>query len=129
MASAPLRAATSKDFFDSAFIVKGLRRAAGGASSGAALPEPSGRILILIKSGREGSGKFALSTIPLFNTRMKTTTDGQPAARSGNFSIGGDVPVHRLGFGAMRITGDGVWGEPADRQECLAVLRRAVELG
>jgi aryl-alcohol dehydrogenase-like predicted oxidoreductase len=37
--------------------------------------------------------------------------------------------VHRLGFGAMRIVGDGVWGEPADRQAAIAVLRRAVELG
>lgn len=48
---------------------------------------------------------------------------------SGTFSIGGDRPVNRLGFGAMRITGDGVWGEPADRDEAIAVLRRAVELG
>lgn len=56
---------------------------------------------------------------------MSTT----PAAASGTFSIGGDLPVHRLGFGAMRITGEGVWGEPDDRDEALAVLRRAVELG
>ena len=41
----------------------------------------------------------------------------------------GDHTVRRLGFGAMRITGDGVWGEPADRDEALAVLRRAVDLG
>ncbi len=45
------------------------------------------------------------------------------------FAIGGDLTVHRLGYGAMQITGDGVWGEPADRAECLAVLRRAVDLG
>ena len=50
------------------------------------------------------------------------------AARSGTFRIGGDLPVHRLGFGAMRITGEGVWGPPADRKEAIAVLRRAVEL-
>lgn len=43
--------------------------------------------------------------------------------------LGGDLPVHRLGFGAMRITGSGVWGPPADREEALRVLRRAVELG
>ena len=55
-----------------------------------------------------------------------TTTS---AATSGTFSIGGDLPVHRLGFGAMRITGDGVWGPPKDREESLAVLRRAIELG
>jgi pyridoxine 4-dehydrogenase len=51
------------------------------------------------------------------------------AALSGVFRLGGDLPVHRLGFGAMRITGSGVWGPPADRAESLAVLRRAVELG
>jgi aryl-alcohol dehydrogenase-like predicted oxidoreductase len=51
------------------------------------------------------------------------------AARSGTFLLGGDLPVHRLGFGAMRITGKGVWGPPADRGEAIAVLRRTVELG
>lgn len=45
------------------------------------------------------------------------------------FLLGGDLAVHRLGFGAMRITGAGVWGPPADRQAALAVLRRAVTLG
>jgi aryl-alcohol dehydrogenase-like predicted oxidoreductase len=45
------------------------------------------------------------------------------------FQLGGDLPVHRLGFGAMRITGEGVWGPPRDRAEALAVLRRAIELG
>jgi aryl-alcohol dehydrogenase-like predicted oxidoreductase len=47
---------------------------------------------------------------------------------SGTFEIAGQA-VHRLGFGAMRLTGPGVWGEPADRAECIRVLRRAVELG
>src|SRR5260221_3159960 len=51
------------------------------------------------------------------------------AARSGTFLLGGDLPVHRLGFGAMRLTGKGIWGEPRDRREAIAVLRRAVELG
>lgn len=51
------------------------------------------------------------------------------ASQSGTFHIGGDLPVHRLGFGAMRITGDGVWGPPKDHAEALRVLRRAVELG
>jgi pyridoxine 4-dehydrogenase len=51
------------------------------------------------------------------------------AQASGTFTIGGDLTVNRLGFGAMRITGDGVWGPPADRDECIRVLRRAVELG
>src|SRR5712671_884298 len=52
-----------------------------------------------------------------------------PAKKSGEFLIGGDLRVTRLGFGAMRITGDGIWGEPADRAEAVRVLRRAVELG
>lgn len=60
---------------------------------------------------------------------MKTTLTSQPAARSGTFSIGGDLPVRRLGFGAMRLTGEGFWGEPSDQREAIAVLRRAVELG
>ncbi len=51
------------------------------------------------------------------------------AAHAGRFLIGGDLPVNRLGFGAMRITGKGVWGEPKDRPEAIRVLRRAVELG
>lgn len=51
------------------------------------------------------------------------------AKKSGEFLIGGDLRVARLGFGAMRITGDGIWGEPADRAEAIRVLRRAVELG
>jgi pyridoxine 4-dehydrogenase len=51
------------------------------------------------------------------------------AVPSGSFTIGGDLPVTRLGFGAMRITGPGIWGEPTDRDEARRVLRRAVELG
>jgi aryl-alcohol dehydrogenase-like predicted oxidoreductase len=45
------------------------------------------------------------------------------------FSLGGDLTIHRLGFGAMRITGPGIWGEPKDADACRKVLRRAVELG
>jgi aryl-alcohol dehydrogenase-like predicted oxidoreductase len=51
------------------------------------------------------------------------------ARQSGTFSIGGALKVHRLGFGAMRITGHGIWGEPADRAEALRVLRRLPALG
>jgi aryl-alcohol dehydrogenase-like predicted oxidoreductase len=51
------------------------------------------------------------------------------AAAAGTIDIGGELTVNRLGFGAMRITGPGVWGEPPDRNEAKAVLRRAVELG
>jgi aryl-alcohol dehydrogenase-like predicted oxidoreductase len=60
---------------------------------------------------------------------MKTKLIQQPAAHSGTFKIGGDLPVHRLGFGGMRLTGEGIWGEPEDPAECIAVLRRAVDLG
>jgi pyridoxine 4-dehydrogenase len=59
----------------------------------------------------------------------KTYSGDKPAAQSGTFRIGGDLPVRRLGFGAMRITGKGVWGEPRDHDEAIRVLRRAVELG
>jgi aryl-alcohol dehydrogenase-like predicted oxidoreductase len=64
----------------------------------------------------------------LFVGRVATTF----AASTGDttrFSIGGDLPVNRLGFGAMRLTGEGVWGWPPDRDNALKVLRRAVELG
>jgi pyridoxine 4-dehydrogenase len=53
----------------------------------------------------------------------------QPAAKSGTFMLGGDLPVRRLGFGTMQLPGPGIWGEPVDRAEAIAVLRRAVELG
>ena len=52
-----------------------------------------------------------------------------PAAAAGSMTLGGDLVVRRMGFGAMRITGEGIWGEPRDRAAALAVLRRAVELG
>jgi aryl-alcohol dehydrogenase-like predicted oxidoreductase len=58
-----------------------------------------------------------------------TSSTTLPITASGRFTIGGDLEVHRLGFGAMQLTGPGVWGEPRDRDECLQVLRRAVELG
>ncbi|MCW2784772.1 MAG: oxidoreductase [Marmoricola sp.] len=60
---------------------------------------------------------------------MTSTTTDNLAAPSGTFSIGGDLPVVRLGYGTMQLTGDGVWGPPKDRNEAIAVLRRAVELG
>jgi len=55
-----------------------------------------------------------------------TTPD---ASRAGTFLLGGEIPIHRLGFGAMRVTGPGIWGEPDGRAACLAMLRRALELG
>ncbi|SEI69836.1 Predicted oxidoreductase [Deinococcus reticulitermitis] len=57
------------------------------------------------------------------------THDSLSAAPSGTFQIGGELSVTRLGFGAMRITGDGVWGDPADPEGALATLRRLPELG
>lgn len=59
---------------------------------------------------------------------MATTTEVNAKA-SGTFAIGGDLTVNRLGYGAMRITGNGIWGEPRDREGAKKVLRRAVELG
>jgi pyridoxine 4-dehydrogenase len=50
------------------------------------------------------------------------------ASLAGNVSLGGEIPMYRLGFGAMRLTGEGIWGPPKDRKAALAVLRRAVEL-
>src|SRR6266496_6056885 len=60
---------------------------------------------------------------------MADRTGTITAALAGTIDIGGDLPVNRFGFGAMRITGEGIWGEPADREECKRVLRRAVALG
>jgi len=59
----------------------------------------------------------------------RTAGRARPAVQSGTFILGGDLTVHRLGFGAMQQTGAGVWGEPADPAEAIAVLRRTVDLG
>src|ERR1039458_8760332 len=60
---------------------------------------------------------------------MPATTGVLPAAQAGTITLGGDLTVNRMGYGAMRITGKGIWGPPADHQAALATLRRAVELG
>ncbi|MDX2562843.1 aldo/keto reductase [Streptomyces sp. TX20-6-3] len=60
---------------------------------------------------------------------MSTQSTTRPADASGTFALGGDLPVNRLGYGAMQLTGPGVWGEPRDPDEAVRVLRRAVELG
>ena len=60
---------------------------------------------------------------------MTTTQTIINAAAAGTFALGGDLPIHRLGYGAMQITGKGVWGAPRDRDEAIRVLRRAVEMG
>ena len=70
-----------------------------------------------------GAAAFAMA-------KRETTSDPRhPAAAAGRLSIGGDLLVSRLGFGAMRVTGENIWGEPADGTQARAVLRRAVELG
>ncbi len=58
-----------------------------------------------------------------------TTTQNLPAQSAGTFRIGGDLPVNRLGYGTMQLPGKGVWGEPADHDEAIRVLRRSIELG
>lgn len=60
---------------------------------------------------------------------MTSATTAPNAAASGSFDLGGDLPVVRLGYGTMQLTGTGVWGEPADRVEAVRVIRRAAELG
>ena len=60
---------------------------------------------------------------------MNDTTSDKPVAAGGQITIGGDLTVNRLGYGAMQITGQGVWGDPPDRDAAIATLRRAVELG
>jgi pyridoxine 4-dehydrogenase len=58
-----------------------------------------------------------------------STSSPRPAQASGTFALGDDLPVNRLGYGAMQLTGPGVWGEPKDPDQAVRVLRRAVELG
>src|SRR5262245_547582 len=62
-------------------------------------------------------------------TGSKRAGNTGTAAESGTFRLGEDLEVNRLGFGAMRITGGGVWGEPRDRAEAIRVLQRTVDLG
>src|SRR5271165_1378449 len=63
------------------------------------------------------------------NDRSATKQENGLSIKAGEFIIGNDLRVTRLGFGAMRITGNGIWGQPADRSGAVRVLRRAVELG
>ena len=65
----------------------------------------------------------------LFAGRAATLFAAASARDDSSFSIGGDLPVNRLGFGAMRLTGEGIWGWPPDRANAIKVLKRAVELG
>jgi pyridoxine 4-dehydrogenase len=72
-----------------------------------------------------GAALFAGRASSLFGAGWPTTE----ASENFTFSIGGDLPVKRLGFGAMRLTGEGIWGWPPDRENARKVLRRAIELG
>jgi pyridoxine 4-dehydrogenase len=63
------------------------------------------------------------------NNKPETQQGQKLASKAGEFLLGNDLRVTRLGFGAMRITGQGIWGQPADRAEAIRVVRRAVELG
>src|SRR5438552_12636790 len=69
----------------------------------------------------EARGSMSMST------RLRSATAGQASEET--FLLGGDLLVHRLGFGAMRLTGEGIWGWPPDRENAKKVLRRVVELG
>src|SRR5947208_10517349 len=70
-----------------------------------------------------------VTSATLLAGRAATVFAAASASDDSTFSIGGDLPVNRLGFGAMRLTGEGIWGWPPDRENELKVLRRAVELG
>jgi pyridoxine 4-dehydrogenase len=73
-----------------------------------------------------GAALLAGGSSAIFGASSSMSTSASP---NSNWKLGGDLPVNRLGFGAMRITGDGIWGWPADRDNALKVLRRAVALG
>src|SRR5690349_23316111 len=74
-----------------------------------------------------GGGAAILTGGSILMRAAETTTTAAP--NPSTFKIGGELTVNRLGFGAMRITGDGIWGWPKDRAEALKVLKGAVELG
>ncbi len=73
-------------------------------------------------------GATVLAGGSLVTLQKLASAAASPAPKS-SFLLGGDLSVHRLGFGAMRLTGEGIWGWPADRENARKVLRRAVELG
>src|SRR5215469_3234469 len=87
------------------------------------------RRALLTRSCAALTGAVAVSRSLAAGEPQRLTDPRLSAAAAGGLRIGGDLQVNRLGFGAMRITGDGVWGEPRDVVQARAVLRRAVELG
>jgi pyridoxine 4-dehydrogenase len=74
-------------------------------------------------------GAVAVASLVSLPAGAREAPAAQPAAAAGRLRIGGDLAVNRMGFGAMRITGPGIWGEPKDATEARRVLRRAVDLG
>jgi pyridoxine 4-dehydrogenase len=90
--------------------------------------------LVRILEGEcDGRGDWGIydgeEEINMANSTSAKKQEERPAKKAGEFLIGNDLRVTRLGYGAMRITGEGIWGEPADRAEAVRVLRKAVELG
>jgi pyridoxine 4-dehydrogenase len=90
--------------------------------------------LVRILEGEcDGRGDWGIydgeEEINMANSTSAKKQEERPAKKAGEFLIGNDLRVTRLGYGAMRITGEGIWGEPADRPEAVRVLRKTVELG
>src|SRR5437870_13639653 len=84
----------------------------------------------VISSGAAGVLTGGLSKlIAAASAHLRLATAGQASSNGETFFLGGDLLVNRLGFGAMRLTGEGIWGWPPDRENAKKVLRRAVELG
>jgi aryl-alcohol dehydrogenase-like predicted oxidoreductase len=80
-----------------------------------------------LQTGAAVIGVAALEVTPAMARAAKPS--GQPAEAAGTFLVGGDLPVRRMGFGAMRVTGPGIWGDPPDPAGARKLLRRAVDLG
>jgi pyridoxine 4-dehydrogenase len=79
---------------------------------------------------KTGSAALGLAAIDAAPDRPRAADRGAvQAGAAGTFTIGGDLTIHRMGFGAMRVTGDGIWGEPPDPEGARKLLRRAVSLG
>jgi pyridoxine 4-dehydrogenase len=78
---------------------------------------------------RSSSDNVATASSKYLEAIVSSQAESISAAAAGAVQLGGETTVHRLGYGAMRITGPGIWGPPVDRKGALAVLRRAVELG
>jgi pyridoxine 4-dehydrogenase len=75
------------------------------------------------------AGLAGLGSLAAYRDLLASPAPGAPAAAAGTLTIGGDLTVNRMGFGAMRLTGEGIWGEPRNPAEARRVLRRAVDLG